>query len=525
MGQFDGRRLSVVRLGILVLLVLAAVFASLRGWNWFEQNRELAAASAPGFAGYVDVTATPQLGFAIPQVNAASRDAVLAFVVSMPKGPCEPAWGGAYSLDDAAAQLDLDRRIARRQQDGGAVMVSFGGQANTELAVACSDPGRLYDAYAAVVNRYHLTAIDLDIEGSALDDAAATQRRAQALARLQRGMHLDVWLTLPVARTGLTDAGEELVRRTLAGGVRLAGVNVMTMDYGDLPPGQSMAAAAQQALEAAHTQVQALYAGAGEQLSSVEAWQHLGATAMIGQNDVAGEVFGLEDARRLRSFADAHGLGRLSVWSLNRDRACGANYPDVTLVSDACSGVPQQTGAFAEALGGARHGSPLLSRSAEATATPSVNPTATPTDDPATSPYPIWQQDQVYVEGMRVVWHHNVYVAKWWTSGDVPDDPVQSASTSPWTLVGPVLPGESPQPTPTVPAGTYPQWRSGKVYQKGDRVLFDGIAFVAQWWTQGQSPATPGTANAPSPWRALTAQDLEQGHGASSGVTPQPQRP
>jgi chitinase len=511
MGQFDGRHLSPVRLVILGVLVVGVVFASLRGWNWFQENRALASVTAPGFAGYVDVTATPQLPFEDPE-NKASRDAVLAFVVATPGHACEPSWGAAYSLDEAAEQLDLDRRIARLQQNGGAAIVSFGGQANTELALSCTSAAALYGAYHDVVTRYHLTAIDIDIEGAALNDIAATQRRAAAIAKLQRADGVEVWLTLPVARTGLTAAGEQMVAATLAGGVRLAGVNVMTMDFGDLPSNETMSEAAEQALNAAHAQVRSLFRAAGEKLTSVEAWQHLGATVMIGQNDVAGEIFGLLDAQRVHDFAAQHRLGRVSLWSLNRDRACSGNYPDVTIVSDACSGVKQNAGAFAEALGGAGRVAPMASHRAS----PSGDPRVTPSDDPATSPYPIWQTDQVYVAGARVVWHHNVYVAKWWTSGDVPDNPLRSGDATPWTLIGPVLPGESPLPSPTVPAGTYPEWKINKIYTAGDRVMFEGRAFVAQWWTQGDSPSTPGTASAPSPWLPLTEQQILQAIGDSS---------
>ena len=41
------------------------------------------------------------------------------------------------------------------------------------------------DAYRAVVDRYDLRVIDLDIEGAALTDQAASERRAKAIAALQ----------------------------------------------------------------------------------------------------------------------------------------------------------------------------------------------------------------------------------------------------------------------------------------------------------------------------------------------------
>ena len=61
--------------------------------------------------------------------------------------------------------LELDRRIAQLRAAGGDIMVSFGGQANDELALACTDEAELTDAYRDVVERYDATSIDLDIEG------------------------------------------------------------------------------------------------------------------------------------------------------------------------------------------------------------------------------------------------------------------------------------------------------------------------------------------------------------------------
>ena len=500
MSLVEGRRLSLARLGLLFFVVAAVVFASLQGWRWFQDSRAAATLDSY-FAPYVDVTATPTVQFE-KSPSGAGPNVVLAFVVADPADPCQPSWGGAYSLDEAESQLDLDRRVARVRQLGGTPIVSFGGAANTELSVACDDD--VYDAYRTVVDRYDLQVIDLDIEGDALADTAANDRRAQAIAQLQEDRQLDVWVTLPVAPDGLTADGERLVASMLDAGVDLTGVNAMTMNYGESKPeGSSMADASIDALESTHGQVASLFAAAGQRLTPTEAWHRIGATPMIGQNDVAGEVFGLSDAEQLHDFARDHHLGRLSLWSMNRDRACSTNFPDVTIVSDACSGVAQETGGFSSVLGASFEGVP------ESAPTPTTAaPTAAPSDDPATSPYPIWTEDGVYVADERVVWRQNVYAAKWWTSGEQPDDPTIDESASAWQLIGPVLPGETPQPSPTVAAGTYPEWESDRVYLKGDHVRFDGLAFVAQWWTQGEPPDERSTADAPSPWRMLTLDEV-----------------
>lgn len=503
MSLVEGRRLSLARLGLLFLVLAAVVFASLQGWRWFQDARSAVSQSAY-FAPYVDVTATPTVEFE-KGPDGAGPNVVLAFVVADPADGCRPTWGAAYSLDEAEEQLDLDRRVARVRQLGGTPIVSFGGQANDELAVACTDGDDLYEAYRSVVDRYDTRVIDLDIEGEALTDAAANDRRAQAVARLQQDEELEVWVTLPVSPDGLTADGELLVASMLRGGVDLTGVNAMTMNYGESrSSGSSMAEASIDALESTHDQVTALYADAGQRLTPTQAWQRIGATPMIGQNDLAGEVFGLGDAEELHAFASDRRLGRVSLWSMNRDRACSSNYPDVTIVSDSCSGVTQEAGSFSAVLGATFDGVPE-----DVSTSAAPDPTETPSDDPATSPYPIWTEDGVYVAGERVVWRQNVYAAKWWTSGELPDDPTIAESASAWQLIGPVLPGETPAPSPTIPAGTYPEWDPDQVYEKGDRVRFGELGYVAQWWTQGEPPDARSTADAPSPWRMLTLAEVE----------------
>ncbi len=511
MAFVQGMRLSWVRLGIVVLTLVAVVFVSLRGWQWFEDAR-VEVADRSLFAGYVDVTATPTYEFENP-VTTSGGNVVLSFVVADLEKSCVPSWGGAYTLAEANEQLDLDRRIARVRQLNGTPVVSFGGQANTELAAACASVDRIAGAYEQVVERYDLDVIDLDIEGEALADTAAHQRRAEAIVQLQAEHDTEVWVTLPVAPHGLTEDGLILVRTMLDAGVDLAGVNVMTMDYGaGKDPEASMAEASIEALKSTHEQLSTLYESAGQRQTDAQVWRLIGATPMLGQNDVREEVFDLDDASEFKAFADEIELGRMSVWSLNRDRSCSANWPDVSKVSDSCSGVAQESGAFASVLGGGGDGpDKALAPSREASPSPSGTPTPRGgqiIDDPATSPYPVWSPANAYRTGDRVVWHQNVYVTKWWTSGDVPDDPTVSEDVSPWRLVGPVLAGEPPEPEPTLPAGTLPAWRPGAVYVAGTRVELAGLGYVSQWWTRGTSPDAPSTQDAPNPWRRLTVPEL-----------------
>jgi chitinase len=504
-------RVSVLR----VLVVLVAVAAAI----WFGFKATVVAVVPPVtpgpsiFSPYVDVTAWPPYRFETPS-GPADMDVTLAFIVADPAQACEPSWGGYYSLDAASSEIELDRRIKQLRTVGGDVRVSFGGAANDELAITCTNTNRLLDAYRAVVDRYELSIIDLDIEGSALSDDAANTRRAEAIALLQEeataaDRDLSVWLTLPVGPQGLTPEGERVVSGMLDAGVEVTGVNGMAMVFGlttstSNPQSDTIVDSAL-ALQA---QVTRLFGAAGQELNERDAWTKVGITVMIGQNDVETERFTLADAEVVNQFARDNGVGLVSMWSLNRDNTCTAPLPTVTTVlQDNCSGVDQGGVSFAETLSLDLPSPSKAGDADEPVASPSPSPSeavAVPiapadiVDDPAKSPYPIWEPLGTYPAGTKIVWRKNVYEARYWTSGFAPDTEVANPYDTPWTLLGPVMPGDKPAPLPTLPAGSYPDWDPEEVYLEGDRVLLDLVPYEAKWWTQGQKPGV--AIEGGSPW-------------------------
>lgn len=503
----NGRKISYTRFGVLVVLVVAFGIGAFFFFQQF-QDRRAASSRSPWFASYVDVTATPSYSF--QQLGSTNhKDAVLSFIVSSPNEPCTPTWGANYTLDQANASLSLDTRIARLQQQGGSIAISFGGLDNDELGNKCTDAKKLQAAYQSVIDRYKIDTVDLDIELTALTNKDANTRRANAIAALQKArraknQNLAVWLTLPVIPQGLTEDGTNIVALFLKQGVDLSGVNIMTMDYGQaLPNNQTMLQGSVSALNETHRQLGILYQQAGINLSSATLWSKMGATPMIGQNDIEKEVFTTKDAAGLNEFALSKGIGRMSMWSANRDIACGSNYVNTKVVSTSCSGTEQATGDFSTLLGNGFDGSIKLSAGLVTVSDSSANATEVK-DDPANSPYQIWSSTSAYLQGTKVVWHRNVYQAKWWTQGDVPDNPVLQSWQTPWELVGPVLKGEKPVVQPTLPAGTYPDWDGKKIYNTADRILFGGVPYQAKWWNQGQSPAAYSSSPATSAWSPLT---------------------
>ena len=226
----------------------------------------------------------------------------------------------------------------------GEIVLSFGGQAGTELARACTSVKALAAAYSKAISAYGATRVDFDIEGAALADRAANTRRTEAIARLR---HLRVSFTLPVLPSGLDAQGLAVLRGAVAHGVAVSVVNAMAMDYGDAAapaPDGKMGAYAIQAAQALERQLHGIY----PRLGAAALWRKVGVTPMIGINDVATETFTLADAQQLAAFARSRHIGLLSMWQLGRDRACAK--PVRTAQVD-CSGVAQDPWQFARALG------------------------------------------------------------------------------------------------------------------------------------------------------------------------------
>lgn len=511
-NQEPTRQLSPWRIALALILLTGlgiGIFLGLSRWKDAKATDNF----KPFFASYVDVTATPY--FAFEQLGATSaKNVVLSFIVSSKNDPCLPTWGTAYDMNQASDELDLDRRIARLRQQGGDIIISFGGLINDELARNCTDPKKLQMAYESVIDRYNLDTIDLDIEGEDLKDINSLKRRANVLAKLQKSKraenkNLAIWLTLPVAPQGLTQDGTTAVKEFLNAGVDLAGLNVMTMDYGaSKETNISMAQASKKALNETHRQLGILYEQVGLKLTSPTIWIKIGATPMIGQNDVVEEVFTIEDATILNKFAHQKGLGRMSMWSANRDIKCSDNYVDTRVVSDSCSGVKQEKQNYLEKLSEGFEGQ--LYKNAKVVTKNDPQAGKEIIDDPKTSPYQIWKKSARYLENTKVVWHGNVYQAKWWTQGDLPDNPVLQSWETPWQLLGPVLPNERPVPIPTLPPGTYTDWSKITEYTGGQRVLYQGIAYQAKWWTKGDNPANSLENPDSSPWITLTQEQIKE---------------
>lgn len=134
------------------------------------------------------------------------------------------------------------------------------------------------------------------------------------------------------------------------------------------------------------------------------------------------------------------------------------------LVEDA----PLQTGAF-------------LTANPNPTQIDVLPPVSAGDDDPEA---PAWDASQIYTAGDEVSYQGAVFVALWWTQGQVPGNP-----TGAWAEVGALVPAAGDDVR---------AWAASWVYTGGEIVAYEGRTWQAKWWTRNQAPG-----DAWGPWEDL----------------------
>ena len=394
-------RKSIVRLAVAVLVVSLSQIVS-------------AAEVAPYFYTW---------GGSLTQTKQASglNSATVAFAIT--RGTC--------LLDSSFTAMIPD--IKNFINSGGSLITSFGGADGTYVEVACTDENQLFNLIDKVIQDTGSQRLDFDVEGYQLANTTATARRIRVLARIQAkypNMYLS--FTLPGWFNGLNIDSLNLIRSTIAGGVRINIVNVMAMDFGGdnvatlSPP--TMANAVITTIQAAANQLKTIYSGQ----TTAQAYAMIGITPMIGTND-DGTTFTLADAAAVTQFAKQNGIGLLTFWAFQRDVA--QSTAGLTPLND-YSGVVQSNYQFYNTFMGAATGA--------GTPTPPPDPVAT-APSLSTCNFPNWVVNQQYAAGSIVKYTDGkFYIAKFENPGYNP-----TISTYYWAPYACSAVIASPTPAPT----------------------------------------------------------------------------
>jgi hypothetical protein len=254
-------------------------------------------------------------------------------------GECgDETWAGRPGQDVADANV--------RQFDAAGVgyIISTGGEGGVFTCASDAGMERFIGRYASK----HLIGLDFDIEASQTPAQVQSLVARIAAARLR---HPELRISFTIATVAASDGslgslnaqGETILRAIAASGMRGHVVNLMAMDYGPAIAANCVVRGGacdmgRSAIQAARN-VSAKY---GVPLSQIEL------TAMIGVNDVAENVFTLDDARMVAGAVRELGLAGLHFWSLDRDTPC---VPAARTAMATCSSLQHvRSGEFARAL-------------------------------------------------------------------------------------------------------------------------------------------------------------------------------
>jgi hypothetical protein len=242
----------------------------------------------------------------------------LAFIIARQEGRGkdaqylkEPSWDGRIPIEQNLYHDQIDA-IRKR---GGDVIISFGGEAGKELANAIDDPAQLEAAYQKVMDQYGFTWLDFDVEGKNLDKGGQdSERRNTVLASLQKkNPGLIISYTLPVDPDGISEASQAILVDAKAKGVKVHSANIMVMFFGKkfINQGKSEGELGIDSANKAYGQIQ-----------KIDPTIRVGLCPCLGRNGSSAEIFGLDDAKTLRTFADkTPWVCSLHYWSINDDAA------------------------------------------------------------------------------------------------------------------------------------------------------------------------------------------------------------
>lgn len=332
----------------------------------------------------------------------------LAFVLS--DGGCGAAWDGTaeVSADTAVAGVVNSVRAA-----GGDVSVSFGGYNGTKLGQVCGSAAATAAAEQAVIDKYSLKAIDLDLEEPEYENTTAIDYEIGAAQILQRddpGLYISITTAGTTAGTGYF--GQNVLNTAKSIGFTPSNFSIMPFDGGF-----SGAASQTSALDQFHTMLMNTFGWSG-----ATAFAHEGFSGMNGRTDSA-EYFYQADFQSVLNYAESNGLGRFTFWSVNRDRQCTPPDNNGSL-SGTCSSVAQNDWDFTKftaQFAGATPPPPPTTTTATTTAPPTT--TTQPGGGGSCSGVAAWSSTTAYNGGSVVTYNGHRWTAKWWTYNDIPGGP------------------------------------------------------------------------------------------------------
>lgn len=384
-------------------------------------------------------------------------------------------WAGLSSLSEGSNHeqyIGLKKSITELRSIGGDVIVSFGGAGGTAFWQSTQDVDVLANTYIDIVNGYGLSRIDLDVEGAA-QNKEQNIANAKAIKKLQDATGVQVTLTVPVNPDGLTTEGLNVLEAYVENGVDLSLVNIMAMCYGELSLNYGTASV--EAMDCLKNQIKQMYSKYGVTLSDQAAYARVGVTVSVGYESNSDPIFTTDWSQIVYDAAVKNNIGMLSFWSMNRDAQLKSN----TGIKSAY----EHTNVFKKYQSTSTENTkPIISGAVNkevakgSTFNPMDGVTAWDNEDGDLT-------KSIVVEGTVDTSKTGSYNVKY----TVKDS---KGLTTTVQIVITVVEKVKPD---------YPEYNSETVYEKGDKVIYNGSVWEAQWYTVNETPG----ADQWGPWKKV----------------------
>lgn len=113
-----------------------------------------------------------------------------------------------------------------------------------------------------------------------------------------------------------------------------------------------------------------------------------------------------------------------------------------------------------------------------------------------------WDSGTVYRDGDQVRYGGYEWRAHWYTHGDKPSD-----TAAVWNRIARLDGTDS-----------YPRWTPNGVYRAGNRVVYEGSVWEANWWTENETPTTVGYG----PWKRIKSVESDTDGNSEDSAEDEP---
>lgn len=252
-------------------------------------------------------------------------------------GEPKACWGGTVEKYDSSlremfspdvtvsdfAKFDID--IFREK--GGEVVLSFGGP-TVPIEVQIADKDKLVNIYNKTIKNYSLQAIDFNFDKQFLANTEAVNRHIEAVKELSQNSKIKVSYTFSVGGKDGLLGGFDLLEKSFLqklydNQIKPSLINGLVITTNALAA-ENLFEATKSAAIQVHNDILKIWKGA----KSEDIWSHMGICPMFGKHP-NGEIFTLEDQKKLNEWAKYLGVGCLNGWDATRD-----HNPNIMELSD-----------------------------------------------------------------------------------------------------------------------------------------------------------------------------------------------